>query len=98
MLLLTSALKLIAEIALLAMVGQWVLGLLVGARRDSNLFYQLLDVLTRPFVRFTRLISPRVVLDRHIPLAAFLLLASLWLLSTGAKIKLCLQIGLEQCR
>ncbi|MFN5049273.1 hypothetical protein [Roseateles sp.] len=98
MLLLTSALKLIAEIALLAMVGQWLLGLLAGARREQNFFYQLLAILTRPFTRLTRLISPRVVLDRHIPLATFLLLLSLWLVVTVTKISLCLQIGVAQCQ
>lgn len=98
MLLLTSALKLIAEIALLAMVGQWLLGLLAGARREQNFFYQLLGILTRPFTRLTRLISPRVVLDRHIPLATFLLLLSLWLVVTMTKISLCLQIGVAQCQ
>lgn len=98
MLLLTSSLKLIAEIALLAMAGQWLLGLLAGAKREQNFFYQLLSILTRPFTRLTRLISPRVVLDRHIPLAAFLLLLSLWLVVTITKISLCLQIGVAQCQ
>lgn len=97
MLLLTSSLKLIAEIALLAMAGQWLLGLLAGAKREGNFFYRLLQVLTQPFQRLTRLISPRVVLDRHIPLAAFLLVLSLWLLATVAKINLCLQLGVAQC-
>ncbi len=98
MLLLTSSLKLIAEIALLAMVGQWLLGLLAGRKREGNFFYQLLQVLTRPFVRLTRAISPRVVLDRHIPLAAFLLLLSLWLVVTVVKINICLEMGVAQCR
>ncbi len=98
MLLLTSSIKLIAEIALLALLGQWVLGLLAGARREGNFFYQLLQVLTRPFVRLTRLISPRVVLDRHIPLATFLLLASLWLLVTILRIQHCLEIGVQLCK
>jgi hypothetical protein len=98
MLLLTSSLKLITEIALLAMVGQWLLGLLAGRKREGNFFYQLLQVLTRPFVRLTRAISPRVVLDRHIPLAAFLLLLSLWLVVTVVKINICLEMGVAQCR
>ena len=34
-------LKLIAEIALMALAGQWVLGLLAGARRDGNFFYRV---------------------------------------------------------
>ena len=98
MLLLASSVKLIAEIALLALAGQWVLGLLAGSRRDQNLFYRLLQVLTNPFVKTVRFITPPFVLDRHIPLAAFVLLASVWLVATIAKINLCLQIGVQACR
>lgn len=98
MLWLSSSLKLIAEIALLALAGQWLLGLLVGAQRERNVVYRLLAVLTAPFLRLTRRLSPRVVLDRHIPLAAFGLLLALWLAATLAKVSLCLQIGVQQCR
>ena len=48
-LLLVSSVKLIAEIALLALVGQWLLGLLAGRKREENFFYRLLQVLTNPF-------------------------------------------------
>lgn len=98
MLLLASSVKLIAEIALLALAGQWVLGLLAGSKREQNLFYRLLQVLTNPFVKTVRFITPRFVLDRHIPLAAFVLLASVWLVATIAKINLCLEIGVQACR
>ncbi|MEO6270485.1 MAG: hypothetical protein ABIP08_09310 [Lautropia sp.] len=98
MLLLVSSIKLVTEIALMALVGQFLLGLLTGARRDTNLFYGVLDVLTRPFVKLTRLITPRFVLDRHVPLAAFLLLAVLWLVATGLKINLCVELGIQLCR
>lgn len=98
MLLAVTSIKLVAEIALMAFVGQWVLGLLAGSRRDSNFFYQLLAVLTRPFVRGVRLITPRVVLDRHIPLAAFVLLAMLWMVVTLVRIQTCLEIGVHLCR
>ncbi len=74
MLLFVSSVKLIAEIALLALAGQWLLGLLAGQKRDKNFFYRTLAVLTDPFIKGARLITPRVVLDRHIPLVAFLLL------------------------
>ncbi len=97
-LLLVSSLKLIAEIALLAVRGQFVLGLLAGSKRDTNLVYNLLQVLTSPFERFTRMITPKVVLDRHIPLVTFCLLVSLWFFSTLAKINVCMQIGIEHCR
>lgn len=98
MLLVASAIKLIAEIALMAMLGQWLLGLLAGARKQQNLFYQVLEIMTRPFVRVARLLSPRVVLDRHVPLVAFLLLLFIWLGATIYKIQTCIQIGVELCK
>lgn len=97
MLFLISSVKLIAEIASMALAGQLLLGLLAGAQRDSNLFYQLLQVITNPVVKGVRLLTPRVVLDRHIPLAAFGLIAIVWLLATIGKIDLCVRIGVQQC-
>ena len=98
MLLLATSLKLVAEIALMALVGQWIVGLLAGARREDNFFYRLLKVVTQPFVRGARLISPRVVIDRHVPLVAFALLGFGWLLATMTKIQLCADIGVQACR
>ena len=97
MLLLVSSVKLIAEIALLAFVGQWLLGLLAGQRRDSNFFYKLLQILTKPFVRAARWITPRQVLERHLPLVAFLVLMFAWLIATISKISLCLETGVNLC-
>jgi hypothetical protein len=98
LLILVSMLKLLAEIALLALAGQGVLALLAGAKRDQNLFYQLLQILTRPFVAGARLITPRVVLDRHVPMVAFLLLFFVWVAATTAKISICVRIGVEMCK
>lgn len=98
MLLFVSSIKLVAEIALMSLLGQWLLGLLAGAKRESNFFYQMLGILTRPFLRLARWLSPAIVLDRHVPLVAFLLLAFVWVFATLYKIQLCLQIGVEACR
>ncbi len=98
MLTLVSILKLIAEIALLALAGQWVLGLLAGAKRDQNMFYQLLQVVTRPFVSGARMVTPKVVIDRHVPLVTFFLLLFVWIGATIAKINICVQIGVELCK
>jgi hypothetical protein len=97
-LLLVEILKTLAEIALLCLAGQWVLGLLAGAKREQNLFYQVFQVLTKPLVAGARFIAPRVVLDRHVPLVAFLLLFFVWLLATISKINICLQIGVHLCK
>src|SRR5688572_15733400 len=98
MLLIVSSVKLVAEIALMALAGRWLLGLLAGSKRETNVFYRVLDVLTKPFVKGVRLITPRFVIDRHIPLAAFALLSMLWLFATLMKVQVCLQIGIQQCR
>lgn len=97
MLVLISSVKLIAEIALMALAGQFLLGLLAGAKRDSNLFYQLLQVITNPVIKGVRLLTPRLVLDRHIPIAAFGLMAVVWLVATLGKISLCMRVGIQQC-
>lgn len=98
MLTLVTIVKLIAEIALLALLGQWVLGLLAGARRDKNLFYQILEIMGRPFVFVARLVSPRFVVERHVPLVAFFMLLFVWLGATILKIQTCLQMGVELCK
>ena len=98
MLLLATSIKLIAEIALMALLGQWLVGLLAGARREGNLFYKLLKVMTDPFVRGARFITPRVVIDRHVPLVAFLLLGMTWSVATVGKISLCIEAGVQVCR
>jgi hypothetical protein len=97
-LLVVNILKLLAEIALMALLGQWVLGLLAGKNRDRNLFYQVFEIVTRPLVQTVRMITPRVVIDRHVPLVAFLLLTFLWLVVTIAKIDMCVRIGVHLCK
>jgi hypothetical protein len=92
------AIKLIAEIALLALFGQWVLGLLAGARKEQNFFYQILQIIGKPFVSVARFVTPKFVLERHHPLVAFLLLVFVWLAATILKIQICLQMGVELCK
>jgi hypothetical protein len=98
MLLLVSAVKLLAEIALMALIGQWIIGLLAGAGREGNFFYRLLGTVTEPVVKLARLLSPRVVIDRHLPLVALALLLSSWMVATLFKIQICLEVGMQGCR
>ena len=63
MLALITTSKLIAEIALLALLGQELFGLLAGAKRDKNLFYQILQIMGKPFVRMAQVISPKFVVE-----------------------------------
>lgn len=98
MLFTVSTIKLIAEIALLALFGQWVLGLLAGVKKNQNLFYQILQIAGKPFVAATRVITPKQIIDRHVPLVAFLLLLFIWLAATLMRIRTCLEIGVELCK
>jgi hypothetical protein len=98
LLIVVSAFKLLAEVALLALLGQGVLALLAGAKREQNIFYQVLQVVTRPVLGAARFIAPKVVLDRHVPLVAALLLFFIWVAATIAKISICVEIGVQQCK
>lgn len=98
MLFFISSVKLIAEIALLALFGQWILGLLAGQKKDQNIFYQVLQQVGKPFVQVARLVTPRFILERHVPLVAFLILVFVWAGATFAKISHCLRIGVALCQ
>ena len=73
------AVKALLELAGLFLFGQGVLYLLAGRDREQNWFYQLFRVLTSPVTKFTRFLTPKVIVDRHVPYVAFLLLIWAWL-------------------
>lgn len=77
------------------MIGQGMLALLAGKSRQQNFVYQLFRVVTTPVVRATRFVTPRFVRDEHIPLAAFMLLAWLWIGLAIAKRYVCVTQGLD---
>jgi hypothetical protein len=93
-----EALQLVLYIALLALLGQGTLHVLAGARRESNVFYQLLRIVARPFTALVRRCTPAQVTDRHVPLLTFALLAIAYGVVTFEKIDLCVRIGVEHCR
>ena len=98
MLTIVVVIKFIAEMGLMAFIGQGVLAVLAGSRRDQSLVYQLFGVLTKPFVTAVRFITPSFVLARHRPMVACCVLSMVWLTATFFKISWCLQIGLAACR
>jgi len=83
-------LKALTEIAGVAFLGQGVLWVIAGAKRQENVVYKLFKTLTSPVTRVTRLITPRIIIDAHIGLVAFFLLTVLWLILTVTKIKMVL--------
>ncbi len=93
-LLLLSIARALVEVAGYALLGQGVLALFAGNKRHDNFVYRLLDVVTRPVIRVTRIVTPRFILDRHMPFVAFFLLFWLWLGLAFAKRYVCVVNGL----
>ena len=76
---LLTIVKAVLEIAGMALIAQFAIGVFALNRRHQNAVYKLFEIVTSPFTRLTRLVTPKFVLDRHIPLATFFLLFVLWL-------------------
>ena len=71
--LLTMLLALV-QVALYMFVGRAAMWLFAGASREQNFIYQLFKKGTEPLVKATRFITPKFVLDRHVPYVTILLL------------------------
>ena len=88
-LVLLRGLRALVEVAGFFLLGQGVLYVLAGRRREQNAVYRMFQFLTRPVIRATRAIAPKVVLDRHIPMLSFFLLFWLWIVLQILKLRLC---------
>jgi hypothetical protein len=93
MLLLAIILKALIEVALVVMMAQGLLFVLAGASRHQNLVYRMFATVTQPIMKATRLITPRFIVDQHIGLVAFLLLALLWQLALALKVHYFIEQG-----
>ena len=111
MLTVLNLLQVLLYVPLLALAGQGLLYVLAGAKRDSNIFYQLLQIISKPFTFVVRKITPAKVADRHVPIVnelrpprrgARMRLRSpvpmACAVVTFERIDLCMRIGMEQCR
>jgi hypothetical protein len=87
MLWLATTLKLLCEIALMAMLGQWALAHLPGVVPGHNPFWRVLDWVSAPAVRLLRT-------RRRAALALWLL----WLGATVLKVWWCLRLGAKACQ
>jgi hypothetical protein len=98
MLWLATTLKLLAEVALMAWVGRWLLELLMGPqRREANFAWRVLDAVVRPPVALAGLLlrSPRAA--QALAVAAVL---ALWLAATAWKVQIvraCVAAGVATC-
>ena len=98
MLLFLNIAQLILYIGGLSLIGQALLFVLSGQKRDTNLFYQLFQILNKPWTAMARFISPKQIADHQIPFVAFCILAILYIVVTLAKIEHCVSIGIELCQ
>lgn len=88
--------KLVLEIALLALAGQglvWVLIRAVGQDPTRNPFYRVLGVVASPFTRLARAVTPKFVLDRHLAFGVFFLLAAAYVITLFTIADRCIQHG-----
>ena len=92
-----TVIKALAELAALFLLGQGALYVLAGAKREQNLIYQVFRTLTRPVLRTVRYVTPRAILDRHIPYVALMLLFWIWLATVLYMAHVCSAGGLD-CR
>jgi hypothetical protein len=81
-----------AGVELLAMVylGQATMYLVAASAREKNFAYRLFKRVTQPADRLIRHVTPRRILDRHLPFVSFALLSLLWVALTAWKIRLVL--------
>ncbi len=90
--------QLVLYVALLALLGQGILYVLAGPRRESNIFYTGLRVVSKPFTVLVRKLTPKQVTDQQVPIVTFLLLAVIYAVVTFEKIGLCIAANMEGCR
>ena len=90
-------LKLVLEIALLALVGQGVVSVLIRAAGQdprNNIFHRVIVAVSSPFTWLVRRITPPFIVDRYVPLATFALLAVCYAAVLFAIADTCIRHGL----
>jgi cytochrome b561 len=98
MLIFLNAVQLVLYVALLALLGQGILFVLAGHKRESNFFYGLLKVISKPFTSLVRKATPAKVSDQHVPIATFFLLLIIYAVVTFEKINVCIGLNLVGCK
>ncbi|MBY0265398.1 MAG: hypothetical protein K2W84_03225 [Burkholderiales bacterium] len=71
---LLSMLLALVQVALYLFLGRGAMWVFGGNNRDKNFIYQLFKKGTDPLIKATRLITPKFVLDKHLPFVTILLL------------------------
>ena len=74
-----GVLRALAEVSMLFLLGQGLLALLAGSRRHDNTIYKLFVIVTAPVLKAMRTVTPRQIIDKHLPFIAFAVLFWLWI-------------------
>ena len=78
-------LKGLAEVIGLMLVAQGLVFALSFGRHEGNAIYRGIRFLNSPVLRVVRSITPKVVIDRHLPAVALFLIVASWFVLTVAK-------------
>ena len=88
MLSLVIVLKGLVEFALLLLVAQGLVFVVSFGRHEVNRVYRGIRFLTSPVNAAVRRITPRLILDKHVPAVSALLLFFCWVALLVAKVQL----------
>lgn len=72
-----------------------MLGIFAGKSRGQNAIYRLMQTVASPAVKTVRMLTPRFVIDKHIPYLTFFVLFWLWIGLAAAKRYICVSQGLN---
>ncbi len=93
-LMIVSVARALVEVAGMFLLGQGALYVLAGASREKNKIYLMFRMLAGPAVWLARRITPRLVLDRHMPAVTFFVLFWLWIALAYVRRVICVADGL----
>jgi len=94
--------QLLLSIPLLALAGQGVVFLIarsMGQDVGTNLFFRILETVVMPFTRLARLITPKAIGDRQLPLVvlSLLLVGYVWVMIAIANLCVSHGVAVAQC-
>jgi hypothetical protein len=86
-----TVLKGLVEVLLVVMLGQGLLYLFAGTRRQENVIYRAFATVTAPIMKAARFVTPRFIVDQHLGYVAFFILVVAWVLALALKVHAVLQ-------
>ena len=94
--------QLVLAIALLSLVGQgvvFVIARALGQDVTKNFFFRVLETVVMPFTRLCRLITPKIITDRQVPVVVLSLLSVgyVWVMLAIANLCLGQGVRIAQC-